>query len=78
MELPKGNSWQGGNNRIVLITDGDITADPSREKELEELVAEQSHDGISLQAIGVGMGEQRDSHLPALAHLGQGHFYLCG
>jgi Ca-activated chloride channel homolog len=64
----------GGNNRIVLITDGDISENASGEKELEDLVSEQSQDGIRLDAIGVGMGNFTDSRLPRLAQIGHGDF----
>lgn len=64
----------GGNNRIVLVTDGNISDDPSRDKELEDFVAQQSQDGISLDAIGVGMSNVNDSQLPRLAQKGHGDF----
>jgi Ca-activated chloride channel homolog len=64
----------GGNNRIVLITDGDIVEDPSREQDLEDFVAAQSQDGIALHAIGLGMGEEGNSRLPVIAQKGNGHF----
>jgi Ca-activated chloride channel family protein len=66
----------GGNNKVVLITDGDVGAGsgPDGERELEDLVSQQSQAGIHLTCGGIGMGDFKDSRLPLLAELGQGHF----
>jgi Ca-activated chloride channel family protein len=73
-EVARRHLIEGGNNRIVLITDGDVGQDPFREQELEDFVAGQSQDGISLHVIGVGMDEDGNSRLPLLAEKGNGHF----
>jgi Ca-activated chloride channel homolog len=66
----------GGNNKIVLITDGDISevSGPDGEKNLEDFVAQQSQAGIHLTCGGIGMVKADDSRLPLLASLGQGKF----
>jgi Ca-activated chloride channel family protein len=66
----------GGNNKIVLITDGDISEGSGQEgdKELEALVAQQDRAGIHLTCGGIGMGNFNESRLPLLASLGQGNF----
>ena len=65
---------EGGNNRIVLITDGDISEGASGEKELEDIVEQQNKDGIHLTCLGVGMRNYMDSQLPLLAEKGHGNF----
>lgn len=66
----------GGNNKIILITDGDISEGSGQDgdKELEALVAQQGRAGIHLTCGGIGMGNFNESRLPLLASLGQGHF----
>ena len=64
----------GGNNRVVLITDGDINTESPNEKELEDFIGQQSGEGIHLTCGGIGMGSFMDSRLPVLAEKGQGNF----
>jgi Ca-activated chloride channel homolog len=66
----------GGNNKIVLITDGDISEVPGQDgnKEMEDFIAQQSQAGIHLTCGGIGMGKFNNSQLPLLANLGQGDF----
>jgi len=65
---------EGGNNRVVLVTDGDVTESASAQEELEDFVAEQNQGGIYLSCIGVGMGKYKRSALPVLAQKGKGDF----
>ena len=68
----------GGNNKIVLFTDGDITEEPDAEKELEVFIEGQSRQGINLTCVGVGMGNDKNSELPYLAKKGNGDFGVAG
>jgi Ca-activated chloride channel family protein len=64
----------GGNNRVILATDGDFNVGQSTEKELEEMIAKYRQSGIYLTCLGVGMGNYKDSKLEALAKRGNGNF----
>lgn len=65
----------GGNNRVVLVTDGDVSMDPPNvEQDLEELVDKQAQGGIRLTCGGLGMKSVKDSKLPSLAEIGRGDF----
>lgn len=64
----------GGNNRIILITDGDINEGISTENELEDYIEQQNQAGIHLSCLGIGMDSSKDSRLAMLAKKGQGHF----
>ncbi len=66
----------GGNNRIILVTDGDVNSESgsSGERELEDLIVQQSQAGIHLTCGGIGMGNVKNSRLPLLAEMGQGNF----
>jgi Ca-activated chloride channel family protein len=65
---------RGGNNRVILATDGDFNVGQTGEKELEDLIARQRQTGIYLTCLGVGMGNYKDSKLEALAKRGNGNF----
>ncbi|TDW99173.1 YfbK domain-containing protein [Dinghuibacter silviterrae] len=65
---------RGGNNRVILATDGDFNVGQTGEKELEDLISRQRNTGIYLTCLGVGMGNYKDSKLEALAKRGNGNF----
>lgn len=65
---------RGGNNRVILATDGDFNVGQTGEKELEDLIGRQRQSGIYLTCLGVGMGNYKDSKLEALAKRGNGNF----
>jgi Ca-activated chloride channel family protein len=69
----------GGNNRVILATDGDFNVGIKSEEELEALIAGESKKGIYLTCLGVGMGNYKDSKIQSLAKRGNGNFaYLDG
>ncbi len=69
----------GGNNRVILATDGDFNVGMKTEEELEQLIALESERGIYLTCLGVGMGNYKDSKIQLLAKRGNGNFaYLDG
>lgn len=65
---------KGGNNRVILATDGDFNVGVRSEEELEELIIAQRESGIYLTCLGVGMGNYKDSKIQALAQKGNGNF----
>ncbi len=65
---------KGGNNRIILATDGDFNIGQTNEKELEELISKERQTGVYLTCLGVGMGNYKDSKIEALAKKGNGNF----
>ncbi len=73
-KLAKSSYIKGGNNRIILATDGDFNVGQSTEKELEELITKERQSGIYLTCLGVGMGNYKDSKIEALAKRGNGNF----
>jgi Ca-activated chloride channel family protein len=72
--LAKSQFIPGGNNRVILATDGDFNEGETSEEELEKLVEEYKHWGIYLTCLGVGMGNYKDSKLEVLAKKGNGNF----
>ena len=68
---------EGGNNRIVLITDGDFNVGVSSEAELIGLVRAKRESGVYLSIAGCGMGNYKDNKLKMLANKGNGNcFYI--
>ncbi len=65
---------KGGNNRVILATDGDFNVGLKTETELDELISAQRESGIYLTCLGVGMGNYKDSKIQTLANNGKGNF----
>ena len=65
---------KGGNNRVILATDGDFNVGLRSEAELEEMIIAQRNSGIYLTCLGVGMGNYKDSKIQVLAQKGNGNF----
>src|SRR4029078_282155 len=65
---------KGGNNRIILATDGDFNIGQTNEKDLEDLISKERQTGVYLTCLGVGMGNYKDSKIEALARKGNGNF----
>ena len=65
---------KGGNNRVILATDGDFNVGETSEKALEDLITKERQTGVYLTCLGVGMGNYKDSKLEVLAKRGNGNF----
>lgn len=72
--LARSQFIEGGNNRVILATDGDFNVGESSEEHLEQLITSHQESGIYLTCLGVGMGNYKDSKLEALARKGNGNF----
>jgi Ca-activated chloride channel family protein len=68
------NFMRGGNNRVVLATDGDFNVGVSNENELEDLITKERDKGIYLTCLGFGMGNYKDSKMEILADKGNGNY----
>jgi Ca-activated chloride channel family protein len=73
-EVAKKNFVSGGNNRVVLCTDGDFNVGVSSTSELERMIEEKRKDNIYLTVIGLGMGNYKDSRMETLADKGNGNY----
>jgi Ca-activated chloride channel family protein len=72
--VAKNHFIKGGNNRIILATDGDFNVGLKTDEELDELITTQRQNGIYLTCLGVGMGNYKDSKIQTLAKKGHGNF----
>ena len=65
---------KGGNNRVILATDGDFNVGISNDNDLETLITEKRGKGIYLTCLGFGMGNYKDSKMEMLADKGNGNY----
>jgi len=72
--LAKSQFIKGGNNRVILATDGDFNVGQANDDELENIITLHRQSGIYLTCLGVGMGNYKDSKLEILAKKGNGNF----
>lgn len=72
--LAEENFIKGGNNRIILATDGDLNIGLTSEEELEELITEKKESGIFLSVLGFGTGNIKDNKMETLADKGNGNY----
>ncbi len=64
----------GGNNRIILATDGDLNVGVSSESDLTRLVEKKRESGVYLSVLGFGTGNIKDNKMEALADNGNGNY----
>jgi len=76
-KIAKQNFIKGGNNRIILCTDGDFNVGVSSNGGLQSLIEEERKSGVFLSILGYGMGNYKDSKMQILAQAGNGnHAYI--
>ncbi|MFI2742344.1 von Willebrand factor type A domain-containing protein [Zhouia sp. PK063] len=76
-KIARENFIHGGNNRVVLATDGDFNVGASSDKDMETLIKDERDSGVFLTCLGFGMGNYKDSKLERLADKGNGnHAYI--
>ena len=66
---------EGGNNRIIMASDGDLNVGISSADELKKFVEQKRDAGIYLSVMGFGTGNYRDANMEALADNGNGVYY---
>ncbi len=71
------NFIKGGNNRVVLCTDGDFNVGVSSDDALERMIEEERKSGVFLTVLGFGTGNYQDAKMQKLADKGNGnHAYI--
>ncbi|MGV3640082.1 MAG: YfbK domain-containing protein [Adhaeribacter sp.] len=68
------NFQRGGNNRVILASDGDFNVGVSSDAEMERLIEEKRQAGVFLTVLGFGRGNLKDSKMEKLADKGNGHY----
>ncbi len=73
-KIARENFIKGGNNRVILATDGDFNVGVQSESELVDLIEKEKKGGIYLTVLGFGMGNFKDSKMEKLADKGNGNY----
>jgi Ca-activated chloride channel family protein len=73
-EIAQQYQVAGGNNRIIIGTDGDFNVGPSSQEELVRLIEEKRKTGVFLTVLGVGRGNLNDAALEQIANKGNGTY----
>ena len=68
------NFMEGGNNRIILATDGDFNVGESSNGGMERLVEEKRELGVFITVLGFGMGNVKDDKMELIADKGNGNY----
>lgn len=72
--LAVDNFISGGNNRIILATDGDFNVGYSNLDDLESFIEGKRETGVYLSVLGFGYGNLKDERMEALAKKGNGNY----
>ena len=68
---------KGGNNRVILATDGDFNVGQSSDGELVAMIEKERKSGVYLTVLGFGTGNYQDAKMQKLADKGNGnHAYI--
>ncbi len=73
-DLARSHFIDGGNNRVILATDGDFNIGTSSEGELIRLIEAQREDDIFLTVLGFGTGNLQDAKMEQIANHGNGNY----
>lgn len=65
---------QGGNNRVLLATDGDFNVGVTGHTGLQQLIATKAAGGVFLTVLGFGTGNYKDDTAELLADKGNGQY----
>ncbi len=73
-DVARQNYIRGGNNRVILCTDGDFNVGQSSDGELVRLIEDRRREGSYLTILGFGMGNYKDAKMEKLAGAGNGNY----
>ena len=73
-KIAEENFIEGGNNRIILATDGDFNVGVSSTSEMERLVEQKRENGVFISVLGFGSGNIKDDKMETIADKGNGNY----
>ncbi|MFW5831484.1 MAG: vWA domain-containing protein [Prolixibacteraceae bacterium] len=73
-KIASENFIEGGNNRIMLATDGDFNVGVSSTSEMERLVEKERENGVFMSVLGFGAGNIKDYKMETIANKGNGNY----
>ncbi len=72
--LAKKDFIEGGNNRILMLTDGDFNVGRTSESEMVSIVEKERENGVYLSIVGFGYGNVNDQTMEQMADKGNGNY----
>lgn len=73
-EVAEDNFIKGGNNRVIIASDGDFNVGASSQSDLYNLISDKKESGVFLSVLGFGMGNYSDVTMETLADNGNGNY----
>jgi Ca-activated chloride channel family protein len=73
-QLARQAFMPSGNNRVILVSDGDFNVGVTSRSELQRLIEEKRKENIYLTVLGFGTGNFRDDTMELLADKGNGNY----
>ncbi len=73
-DVARRHHMEGGNNRVILASDGDFNVGPSSDSEMIRLIEERRDQGTFLTVLGFGTGNLQDAKMEQIADHGNGNF----
>ncbi|MDO5119415.1 MAG: VWA domain-containing protein [Coriobacteriales bacterium] len=74
-EVAERNFIEGGVNRIVMASDGDLNVGMTSVSDLHDYVSKKRDTGIYLSVLGFGSGNYKDTKMETLADDGNGSYH---
>lgn len=74
-EVARRYQLDGGNNRVILATDGDFNVGASSDAEMVRQIERERESGTFLTVLGFGTGNLKDSKMEQIADRGNGNFH---
>ena len=74
-QLAEKHFIEGGNNRIIMASDGDLNVGMSSVDEIESFVSEKRESGVFMSVLGFGTGNYKDNMMEKIADCGNGVYY---
>jgi len=74
-ELADENFMEGGNNRVIIASDGDMNLGITSTGGLTDLISEKKESGVFLTVLGYGTGNYSDANMESLADCGNGNYH---
>ena len=69
------NFIEGGNNRVIIASDGDMNLGITSEAGLVDLIKEKKETGVFLTTLGYGEGNYSDANMERIADCGNGNYF---
>ena len=69
------NFVKGGNNRVIIASDGDMNLGITSQSGLVDLIKKKKETGVFLTVLGYGQGNYSDANMESIADAGNGNYF---